>query len=236
MLPDLFAVRQNLSALQLQKPQKNVHHRRLSGPGGTHDPHALSNGDLHIRMVKNKNLRIGIFIYNILQFNLVPDLQLLHLVRLPVGLLVIIDAFIPDLLLQIVRDSHEKGLKIGDGRQMVVDPVCTGDQPHGGDRQDTQLRHDIGNLPALQHADHHIQDHSRNRHRLDQKPRRRIVEIVALNRTHVSGSAFGIFVDKIALLVCDLDLLDPHHRLVDPFVQPAVVLLVLLPGPAHNGF
>ena len=52
--PDFHAVRQNLPALQFQKPQQDVHHRSLSRAGSPHDPYGASNGDFHISMVKNQ--------------------------------------------------------------------------------------------------------------------------------------------------------------------------------------
>ena len=82
-------------------------------------------------MIKDQRIRSGIAIYNILQFHLILYRQLFNVLLFPVCFRIIADAFIPDLLLQVVAHSHKERFKVGNGCEIVVDPVCTGDQPHG---------------------------------------------------------------------------------------------------------
>ena len=236
MLSHLHAVRQNPARLQLQKPQQNIHDGSLARTGSSHNTHRFADRNLHYRMVEDQRLRIGILIGDILQHDLFPDRQLLHLFLPQISLHAVIHVFIPYLFLQIIADTHKERLEIGNRRQMVVDPVGTGNQPHGRHSKKPQLRDDIRCRRSLQKLYHQIQDHTRDGKRLDQQPRRGIIQVIALHRTHITGAALGIFVDKIAFPAGNLDFLDPHHRLVDPLIKPAVEILILLTGPAHDRF
>ncbi len=99
MLPYLYSIRKNLSLLEFQKTKQNINHGGFARTCGSHNSYRLSDGNNHVRMIKNQHLGIGIFIYNIFQLDAIPDLHLLHFMLLTVDFLVIIYAFIPDILL-----------------------------------------------------------------------------------------------------------------------------------------
>ena len=74
------------------------------------------------------------------------DLKLLYLHLFLVGGCVIINTFIPDLFLQIIRNSHKERFEIGNRGEVIVDPVGTGDQTHGHQCEQRKLWQNGGNL------------------------------------------------------------------------------------------
>ena len=71
MIPNLHAVRQDMSLLNRQQPQHNIHNRCLACAGCPHNADGFSGRDLHMRMVEDQHLGIRIFIYNIIQYNFI---------------------------------------------------------------------------------------------------------------------------------------------------------------------
>ena len=185
-------------------------------------------------MIKDQRIRSGIAIYNILQFHLILYRQLFNVLLFPVCFRIIADAFIPDLLLQVVAHSHKERFKVGNGCEIVVDPVCTGDQPHGHYGKRCKLRHDLCGLCSSKQPEHHIQDHPGDRYAFNDHTGSCVIQVIALYGIHIAGATFSILINKIIFLGCDFDLLDPHHRLVDPLVQSAVILLVFFAGLFHD--
>ena len=235
MIPYLHAVRQDPPFLNVQKAEKNVDDSGFSGAGGSHHAHGASHWNGHLRVVKNQHFTVGIMIDDIFQFNLLTNRKFLHLFFLQIGLSVIVHAAVMDLLLEIVAHAHEKRLEVGNGGEVVVDPVGAGQKPHGRHREYADLSHHFRHVPAGHDLKDQIHHQSGNADRFNQKPGSGVVDIVLLHRPHIARSAFGVFIDEIALPVGDLDLLDSHHRLVDPFVQAAVIVLVLLARLLHDG-
>ena len=179
-----------------------------------------------MRMVKDQRIGIGIFVYNIVQHDPVRQRQLFHILFAAVYLRVVFHVFVVDLLLQIVRHAHEKRLEIRDLRLIVVDPVRGGQKPHRRHAEGADLAYHARHvLSGQDHADQ-IQDQPRHAHRLDQKPRCRVENIVALHGVYIAFPAFAVFRNKIIFLVGDLDLLDAHDRFFDPFIKAAVIILV----------
>ena len=66
VFPDFHAVSQNTSFLDIQKPQKDVNNCSFSRSGGSHHSYRTSHRNFHIRMIENEDIRIRIFIDNIL--------------------------------------------------------------------------------------------------------------------------------------------------------------------------
>ena len=235
MLPDLHAVRQDLPLLDMKKAEKDIDDGGLSRAGGADHAHGASHRDGHLRVVKDQYVAVRVMIDDILQLDPFTDRKLLHLFFLQIGLRVVVHAVVVDLLLQIVAHAHEKGLEIGNGGQIIVDPVGAGQKPHGRHREHADLGDHVRHVPPRQDLQDQIQHQPRDADRLDQKPRGGVVDVVLLHRAHIACPAFGVFVDEIALPVGDLDLLDSHHRLIDPFVQAAVIILIFLAGLFHDG-
>ncbi len=161
--------------------------------------------------------------------------QLFNLFLLLIHRRIISYPAVMNLLLQVITDSHKERFKIGDRRLIVVNPVHAGKKPHGRRRQCRQLRQQFFDLCALSERHHEIAHHARNTHGLNQKSRRCVEQIVLLHGIHISCSAFGIFIDKIIFLIGNLDFLNAHHRLLNPFIQAAVIILIILSGFDHNG-
>ena len=111
-----------MSRTRLQQSQQNIHHRAFASAGGTHDPHGSSYRDLQIRVIEDQTLCVGIRIRNILHLNAVLYIQLL----LFIGSKGHVNILSVDLILQIIADSHEEGFKIGNGVDLIVDTVDTG--------------------------------------------------------------------------------------------------------------
>ena len=113
VFPHFHAVSQDPALLDIQKPQKDVNDRRLSGTRGTYHAHGAAHGNFHLCVIKNQGLRVGIFINNILQFYFRQDRKLGNLLFPAEILLVIIHVPVIDILLQVIAYPHEKGLKVG---------------------------------------------------------------------------------------------------------------------------
>ena len=71
MIPNLHAVCEDMSLLNRQQPQHNIHNRCLACAGCPHNADGFSGRDLHMRMVKDQRLGIRIFVYNIIQYNFI---------------------------------------------------------------------------------------------------------------------------------------------------------------------
>ena len=111
-----------MSCTGLQQSQQNIHHRAFAGAGGTHDTHGSSHRDLQIRMIEDQTLCVGICISNVLHLDAFFHIQLLILI----GSKGHVNVLSVDLVLQIIADSHEEGFKIGDGIDLIIDTVDTG--------------------------------------------------------------------------------------------------------------
>ena len=143
MLPHLHAVCQDFPALQPQKSKQDIHHRRLSRTGGSHNPNRFPHRYFHVGMVKDQHLRVRVLIHDVLKLYFFFDFELIYFRLLFIGIFIIINALIRDFLLQVVTDSHKEGFKIGNRSQMVVDSVGAGNQPHCCHSKGCNLRNDL---------------------------------------------------------------------------------------------
>ncbi len=140
-----------------------------------------------------------------------------------------------NLLLQVIGDIIKERFEIGDARRVIVDPVCRRKKPRCRRRKDRDLRDHLRKLtlPA-EHLEHHVEDKGCDADGLDQEPGRRIIQIVFLNRPDIALAALCVLIDEVALLVRDLDLLDSGHRLIDPLIESAVIVLIVLSRLQHD--
>ena len=129
---------------------------------------------------------------------------------------------------------EEEGFKIGDGGEVIVDPVGTGKQSCRCRRQDREARHHVRHPGSRRHDKEHIPHHAADGDRLNEESRRGIVELIFLHGVHIARAAVGIAVDKVVLLAGDLDLLDAGHGFLDPLVETAVIVLIVLAGTDHD--
>ena len=130
MLPYLNTVCQNLSALNLQQSEQNIHNRSLSGTGGSHNSHGTANRNLHFGMIKDHDICIGIFICDIFQTYFLVQWKLLNLFLTLIIPGIITDLTVMDFFLQVVADTHKERLKIRDRGLIIVDTVDAGKQSH----------------------------------------------------------------------------------------------------------
>lgn len=70
--------------------------------------------------------------------------------------------------------------------------------------------------------------------RLDQQTGRRVENIVFLHCAHIAVTAFTVFPDEIIFFIGNFDFLDAHNGFFNPFVQTAVIILVLDARLTHN--
>ena len=139
-----------------------------------------------------------------------------------------------NLRLQVIADIHEERFKIGNGSQVIVDTICTRQKSCGCCSQNGKLREHMRHISSLHHNEEHITDHAGNADGFNQKTRCGIIQVILLHGIDITGTALSVSVDEIILFCGDLDLLDSGNGFIDPFVQAAVIILIILSGPDHN--